>query len=92
MRTNPAQRIPGRSEMIEEAHLARVIDPAGGSWSVERMTAEPARAGRAFLQEIEAAGGAVAALDSGFIARPGDASQGHACWWQARTRRRYRSR
>jgi methylmalonyl-CoA mutase len=59
--------------MIEEAHLARVIDPG----FVERMTAEPARAGRAFLQEIEAAGGAVAALDSGLIARPGDASQGH---------------
>ena len=54
--------------LVEEAHLARVIDPAGGSWYVESLTAELARAAWAFFQELEAAGGAVAALDSGLLA------------------------
>ncbi|MEJ3657888.1 methylmalonyl-CoA mutase family protein [Actinomycetes bacterium KLBMP 9759] len=54
--------------LVEEAHLARVVDPAGGSWFVESLTDELARAGWAFFQEIEAAGGVVAALDSGFVA------------------------
>ncbi len=54
--------------LIEEAHLARVIDPAGGSWYVESLTDALARAAWAFFQEIETAGGAVAALDSGLVA------------------------
>jgi methylmalonyl-CoA mutase len=57
-----------QSLLVEEAHLARVIDPAGGSWFVESLTDAVARAAWAFFQEIEAAGGAVAALDSGFVA------------------------
>ncbi|MFR9801449.1 methylmalonyl-CoA mutase family protein [Pseudonocardia sp. RS010] len=54
--------------LIEESHLARVIDPGGGSWYVEHLTDDLARAGWAFFQELEAAGGAVAALDSGLLA------------------------
>src|SRR5690349_16703849 len=54
--------------LIQEAHLARVIDPAGGGWLVESLTDALARAGWAFFQEIEAAGGAVVALDSGLVA------------------------
>ncbi|NMH97693.1 methylmalonyl-CoA mutase family protein [Pseudonocardia acidicola] len=55
--------------LIQESHLARVIDPAGGSWFVEHLTDDLAQAGWAFFQEIEAAGGAVAALDRGLIAQ-----------------------
>jgi methylmalonyl-CoA mutase len=54
--------------LLEEAHLARIADPAGGSWYVEALTDALARAGWAFFQEIEAAGGAVAALDAGLVA------------------------
>jgi methylmalonyl-CoA mutase len=54
--------------LVEESHLARVLDPAGGSWFVESLTRELAAAGWAFFQELEAAGGAVAALDSGLLA------------------------
>ena len=54
--------------LVDEAHLARVIDPAGGAWFVEALTAELAGAAWAFFQEIEAAGGARAALDSGLVA------------------------
>src|SRR6185312_3080336 len=57
-----------QSVLIMEAHLARVIDPAGGSWYVESLTDSLARAGWAFFQEIESAGGVVAALDSGLVA------------------------
>ncbi|MER6046784.1 methylmalonyl-CoA mutase subunit beta [Streptomyces sp. NPDC001793] len=56
-----------QSVLLEESHLAKVIDPAGGSWYVERLTAELARAGWAFFQEIEGAGGQAAALRSGMI-------------------------
>ena len=54
--------------LIQEAHVARVIDPAGGSWLVESLTDALARAAWAFFQEIEAAGGAVVALDAGLVA------------------------
>lgn len=53
--------------LVEESHLARVIDPAGGSWYVERLTDELAHAGWAFFQEIERAGGQAAALRSGMV-------------------------
>ncbi|MFD9906970.1 methylmalonyl-CoA mutase small subunit [Streptomyces sp. NPDC059063] len=53
--------------LLEESHLARVIDPAGGSWYVERLTAELAQAAWDFFQEIERAGGQAAALRSGLL-------------------------
>ncbi|MDT9690006.1 methylmalonyl-CoA mutase family protein [Streptomyces sp. P9(2023)] len=53
--------------LIEESHLARVIDPAGGSWYVERLTDELAHAGWEFFRTIERAGGQEAALRSGMI-------------------------
>ncbi|WP_460062740.1 methylmalonyl-CoA mutase family protein [Streptomyces sp. YKOK-I1] len=51
--------------LIEESHLARVIDPAGGSWYVERLTDELARAGWEFFRTIERDGGQAAVLRSG---------------------------
>ncbi|MFJ2237680.1 methylmalonyl-CoA mutase family protein [Streptomyces sp. NPDC087859] len=54
--------------LIEESHLARVIDPAGGSWYVERLTDELAHAGWEFFQEIERRGGQSATLRSGHLA------------------------
>ncbi len=54
--------------LVQEAHVARVIDPAGGAWLVESLTDELAHRAWAFFQEIEAAGGVVAALDAGLVA------------------------
>ncbi|GAB2882156.1 methylmalonyl-CoA mutase family protein [Streptomyces mayteni] len=54
--------------LLAESHLGRVIDPAGGSWYVESLTDELARAGWAWFQEIERAGGQEAALRSGLVA------------------------
>ncbi|MEU6906944.1 methylmalonyl-CoA mutase family protein [Streptomyces coeruleorubidus] len=64
--------------LIEESHLSRVIDPAGGSWYVERLTDELAHAGWEFFRRIERLGGQAAAL------RSGDLAQDLADTWQAR--------
>ncbi|MGW0862040.1 methylmalonyl-CoA mutase family protein [Streptomyces sp. NPDC002611] len=55
--------------LIEESHLSRVIDPAGGSWYVERLTDELAHAGWEFFRRIERLGGQAAALRSGDLGR-----------------------
>ncbi len=49
--------------LMEEAHLGRVADPAGGSWFVESLTREMAGAAWALFQQIEAGGGITAGLD-----------------------------
>ncbi|MFG3204095.1 methylmalonyl-CoA mutase family protein [Streptomyces sp. NPDC048192] len=51
--------------LIEESHLARVIDPAGGAWYVERLTDELAQAAWEFFRTIERDGGQAAVLRSG---------------------------
>lgn len=51
--------------LVEESHLARVIDPAGGSWYVERLTDELAHAGWEFFRTVERDGGQAAVLRSG---------------------------
>ena len=50
-----------------ESNLTRVIDPAGGSWYVEQLTDELAATAWTELRRIEAAGGIVAAVESGLI-------------------------
>jgi methylmalonyl-CoA mutase len=52
----------------EEAHLNRVIDPAGGSWFLDRLTEQISDKGWAVFQEIERQGGMAAVLQSGWIA------------------------
>ncbi|MGW7367942.1 methylmalonyl-CoA mutase small subunit [Streptomyces sp. NPDC054841] len=69
------------SILLEESHLGRVADPAGGSWYVERLTDELAYAAWAFFQELERAGGQEAALRSGLV---GDRL---AATWQERKKR-----
>ncbi|GAA1112099.1 methylmalonyl-CoA mutase family protein [Nocardiopsis metallicus] len=54
-----------QSLLIEEAHLAQVIDPAGGSFYVEALTRDLYTAGWAFFQELERAGGIAAAIEHG---------------------------
>ena len=54
--------------LAEESHVARVIDPAGGSWYVENLTEALAQCAWAWFQEIERSGGLSAALRSGMVA------------------------
>ncbi|RJL32016.1 methylmalonyl-CoA mutase family protein [Bailinhaonella thermotolerans] len=46
-----------QSLLMEESNVARVIDPAGGSWYVERLTDDLAHAAWEWFTEIERAGG-----------------------------------
>lgn len=64
-----ARRIARNTQVVaqEESGLGRVLDPAGGSWYVERLTIALASEGWRRFQEIEAAGGLVAALRSGMV-------------------------
>ena len=66
-----ALRIARNTQLVlmEEAYLGRVADPAGGSWAVEDLTLELAKAAWAAFTGIEAAGGAIAALRAGVVAK-----------------------
>ncbi|WP_228538151.1 methylmalonyl-CoA mutase family protein [Nocardia sp. XZ_19_385] len=54
--------------LLEESHLGFVQDPGAGSWHVESLTADLAAKAWEFMQELETAGGYLAALDSGLLA------------------------
>ncbi|MGJ6961990.1 methylmalonyl-CoA mutase family protein [Streptosporangium sp. G11] len=56
-----------QSLLVEEAGVARVIDPAGGSFYVERLTEDLAVKAWEWFQEIERAGGMADALASGLV-------------------------
>ncbi|CCH90161.1 Methylmalonyl-CoA mutase small subunit (MCM-beta) [Modestobacter italicus] len=70
-----------QSLLVEEGSLARVLDPAGGSWYVESLTEELAQTAWAWFTEIERAGGLAAALDSGLV------GERIAAAWSERERR-----
>lgn len=63
-----SRRIARNTQLIlhEECRLDRVIDPAGGSWFIESLTAELAKRGWALFQEVERRGGMAAAMRAGF--------------------------
>ncbi|MGH3245475.1 MAG: methylmalonyl-CoA mutase small subunit [Trebonia sp.] len=65
-----ARRIARNTQaiLLDESNLSRVIDPAGGSWYVERLTDQLARAAWDWFQQVERAGGQYAALRGGLIA------------------------
>jgi methylmalonyl-CoA mutase len=65
-----ARRIARNTQalLLDESNLARVIDPAGGSWYVERLTDQLAHAGWNWFQQVEQAGGQFAALRDGTVA------------------------
>ncbi|QDU90367.1 Methylmalonyl-CoA mutase small subunit [Pirellulimonas nuda] len=53
----------------DESHLARVADPAGGSWFLETLTQQLADAAWGLFQQIERFGGMQGVLESGWIAQ-----------------------
>jgi len=60
--------------LVQESSLARVADPAGGSYYVEQLTDEYAHRAWAIFQDIERAGGMAEALMSGEAAYMVEAS------------------
>ncbi len=64
-----ARRVARNMQLIllDESNLYRVSDPAAGSGGIEAMTGDLAKAAWRLFQEIEAAGGAAAALEQGLF-------------------------
>jgi methylmalonyl-CoA mutase len=64
-----SRRIARNTQLIllEESHLGKVIDPAGGSYYVESLTAQLAEEAWKLFQHIEVKGGMTKALEEGFV-------------------------
>jgi methylmalonyl-CoA mutase len=62
-----AARIARNTQLIlrDETGLTRVIDPLGGSYYVESLTASLAHAARELIDEVEALGGMTKAVEAG---------------------------
>jgi len=69
--TADSARLALRTQQVlaHESGVADVIDPLGGSPYVEALTEEVERAALALMAEVEERGGAVAALEAGFVQR-----------------------
>ncbi len=65
-----ARRVARNTQIVlrDESHLDKVADPAGGSWFIESLTEELARAAWEQFRAIEAGGGFLSALKSGRLA------------------------
>ena len=53
--------------LSEEFHATAPVDPAGGSWLVEKTTDDLARKAWAIFQDVEKQGGLAAALREGYV-------------------------
>ena len=64
-----ARRVARNAQLLllEESNVAKVADPTAGSGGIEDLTGKLCHAAWALFQEIEAAGGAPAALEAGLI-------------------------
>ena len=64
-------RVALRSQQIiaHEAGVADTVDPLGGSWYVEHLTDEIEERARDYLDRIASMGGAIAAIESGWVKR-----------------------
>lgn len=66
---NFSRRIARNTQIVlkEESHLDQVIDPAGGSYFVEKLTDDIANAAWKLFQQIDEKGGMLKAIQSGFV-------------------------
>ena len=66
--TEFSSRIARNTQLIiqEETHITNVIDPWAGSYMMEKLTQDMADAAWKIIEEVEAMGGMVKAVDSGW--------------------------
>ena len=66
--TEDAVTLALRTQQIiaEESGVANIVDPLGGSYAIEALTDEIEAAARNLIEEIDARGGMIAAIDEGF--------------------------
>jgi methylmalonyl-CoA mutase, N-terminal domain len=69
--TEASARLALRTQQVlaYETGVADVVDPLGGSGLIEAWTEELVARARALIAKVDALGGAVAAIEKGFIAR-----------------------
>ncbi len=67
--TEKAVRIALRTQQIiaYETGVADTIDPLGGSYYIEQLTHEIMERAKAYIERIDAMGGALAAIEAGYI-------------------------
>ena len=69
--TEESARLALRTQQIiaSETGVANTVDPVGGSYAIEQLTDEIEDGARALIARIDALGGTLAAIESGFIQR-----------------------
>jgi methylmalonyl-CoA mutase N-terminal domain/subunit len=69
--TEEAQRLAVRTQQViaYESGVADTVDPLGGSYYIEALTDELEKKAREYLERIEDMGGAIAAIESGYVQR-----------------------
>jgi methylmalonyl-CoA mutase N-terminal domain/subunit len=67
--TEESARLALRTQQIiaHETGVTEVADPFGGSYHIEKLTDEIERGARAYIERIDALGGTLAAIESGYI-------------------------
>ncbi len=67
--TEESVRLALRTQQIiaHESGIAGAVDPAGGSYYIEEQTDRIEQGARAYIQKIDALGGALAAIEAGYI-------------------------
>jgi len=67
--TEDSVRIALRTQQLiaYESGIADIVDPLGGSYAVEALTNEIERKAVEYIEKIEAMGGAIKAIESGYI-------------------------
>jgi methylmalonyl-CoA mutase N-terminal domain/subunit len=55
--------------LLHETGVAHTVDPVGGSYAIEQMTAQIATDAAALIERIDAVGGTLAAIEAGVIQR-----------------------
>ncbi|MDX8359667.1 methylmalonyl-CoA mutase family protein [Cytobacillus sp. IB215316] len=67
--TNFSRRIARNTQIIlqEEAFISKIIDPAGGSWYIEKLTNDVAKESWELFQKVEQLGGMEQALKLNFV-------------------------
>lgn len=72
--TEEAERLAIRTQQIiaYESGITKTVDPLGGSYFIESLTSSMEAEANRYLEKIEAMGGAIAAIENGFIQREVD--------------------
>ena len=55
--------------ILHESGVANTVDPVGGSYAIEALTNQIEHEARAVLQQIDALGGTLVAIETGFVQR-----------------------